>query len=548
MPGPVRKFYFIGLVLLILLATAATFFLLRGTLSPRTRDQALLSPPTATPTVSRRPVASDTQVTEMPSERPAALPQPPTPVQPTPSREPEPTPTAAASRGLEPTPGPTIAPDLALEFTTVRPNQVLSAIATRYGASVDEIVRFSGITNPDLLVVGQGLIIPHHTQRYTPAEKLLPDSELVYGPAYLDFDVDQFVASQGGLLASYSMPLSNGGRWSGAEVVERVAKRFSVGPRVLLALMEARSGWVTTPEPDKLARDYPLGHLMGSPGLLPQLEWAAEELNRGFYGWLQRGETAIRFQDGVVARGEPTLNPGTVAIQRVLAADSSWAEIDQEMARFAAAYRRLFGDPWTYDAGPVLPAGLTQPRLQLPWAASEWWYLTGGPHGGWGSGSGWAALDFVPEDAGIGTCEPAAAWARAAAAGVVARSDRGELLLDLDGDGDIRTGWVLQYLHVNDRPKVGTRVAVGDPLGHPSCEGGLADSAHLHIARRYNGLWVAATGPVPFTLDGWTPWGNFEYDGGLTKPGERPREACNCRDRERNGLIWQAAQPTEHQP
>ena len=43
------------------------------------------------------------------------------------------------------------------------------------------------------------------------------------------------------------------------------------------------------------------------------------------------------------------------------------------------------------DAGPVLPAGLAQPELHLPWKPGEWWHLTGGPHGGWASGAGWAA-------------------------------------------------------------------------------------------------------------------------------------------------------------
>ena len=274
---------------------------------------------------------------------------------------------------------------------------------------------------------------------------------------------------------------------------------------------------MTDPDPQGEARERPLGYRGGAAGLLPQLEWAAEELNHGFYGWRDRGETAIRFHDGVVARGAPGLNPGTIAIQRVLAVDSNWADISQETAAFAAAYRRLFGDPLAHDAGPVLPAGVTQPPLQLPWATGEHWYLTGGPHGGWGSGSGWAALDFVPGDAAIGSCVAAAAWARAAAGGVVVRSEQGEVLLDLDGDGNVRTGWVLQYLHMADRPALGAVLAPGDLVGHPSCEGGTAESSHLHISRRYNGLWVAAAGPVPFNLEGWTAWGRFEYEGGLER-------------------------------
>jgi hypothetical protein len=431
-----------------------------------------------------------------------------------------------------------VAPDLALEYSKVGANEYLGSIAARYGVSVDDIIALSGIANPDVAAIGQGLIIPHRTDRVTPADVLVPDSEIVYGLAYADFDLAQFIADQGGYLAQVTAQAPDGATWSAADIIERVALRYSVGPRILLALMEARSGWVTNPDPQGVARDYPLGHTAGAPGLFAQLEWAANELNHGFYGWLDRGETAIRFRDGTLARGAPGLNPGTVAVQWALAGDSSFAELAEEQAAFLEAYRQLFGDPASHDAGPILPAGLPQPDLQLPWAPGEWWHLTGGPHGGWGSASGWAALDFVPGDAAIGGCWVADAWARAAAPGVVARNDGGEILLDLDGDGDVRTGWVLQYLHIANRVAEGSRLQAGDPVGQPSCEGGAADTTHLHFARRYNGVWVDAGGSVPMVLDGWTAYGGFEYEGGVGKPGMPDRVASHSRDREVNGLMW----------
>jgi hypothetical protein len=125
----------------------------------------------------------------------------------------------------------------------------------------------------------------------------------------------------------------------------------------------------------------------------------------------------------------------------------------------------------------------------------------------------------------------------AAAPGVVVRSTPGEILLDLDGDGDMRTGWVLQYLHIVDQPEVGAVLAQDDPVGRPSCEGGAAETTHLHFARRYNGLWVDAGGPAPMVLDGWTAYGGFEYEGGMTQPGQPDREATHSRDRAVNGLL-----------
>jgi LysM repeat protein len=438
---------------------------------------------------------------------------------------------------VAPTPGPTVAPDLALEISSLKANQYLGVVAQRYGVSLDELVELSGIENPDVVPIGQGLIIPHRPGRNTPDQILLPDSELVYGLGYVDFDLDAFVAEQGGRLAQVSMTGLDGEQWSGADAVERVAMRYSVGPRVLLAMMEAGSGWVTDPGPQGLAADYPLGHTNGAPGLLPQLEWAADALNDGFYGWQDRGETAIRFEDGTLARGAPGLNPGTVAVQRALAADTTYSQLPERLADFDAAYRKLFGDPAALDAGPVLPAGLEQPLLHLPWLLGEWWHLTGGPHGGWFPSSGWAALDFVPESAQIGNCVPAPSWAVAAAPGVVVRSTPGEILLDLDGDADMRTGWVLQYLHIVDQPAVGAVLGQDDPVGRPGCEGGAAETTHLHFARRYNGLWVDAGGPAPMVLDGWTAYGGFEYEGGMTQPGQPDRLAEHSRDRSVNGLL-----------
>jgi hypothetical protein len=100
-------------------------------------------------------------------------------------------------------------------------------------------------------------------------------------------------------------------------------------------------------------------------------------------------------------------------------------------------------------------------------------------------------------------------------------------MLDLDGDGKEQTGWVLFYLHVNPVGSlhVGKWVDQGDLLGHPSCEGGRATGTHLHIARKYNGEWIAADGPIPFELSGWQAHeGDEPYEGYMTR-GEEIIEA-----------------------
>ena len=91
---------------------------------------------------------------------------------------------------------------------------------------------------------------------------------------------------------------------------------------------------------------------------------------------------------------------------------------------------------------------------------------------------------------------------------------------DLDNDGYEQTGWDVLYMHMagDGRVAAGTYVYAGDHIGHPSCEGGIANAAHLHLARKYNGEWIPADGPVPFVLSGWTSSGNgTEYDGYLKR-------------------------------
>ena len=46
----------------------------------------------------------------------------------------------------------------------------------------------------------------------------------------------------------------------------------------------------------------------------------------------------------------------------------------------------------------------------------------------------------------------------------------------------------------------------------------MANGTHLHLARKYNGEWIAADGRLPFNLDGWVSSGDgIEYDGFLER-------------------------------
>jgi hypothetical protein len=114
----------------------------------------------------------------------------------------------------------------------------------------------------------------------------------------------------------------------------------------------------------------------------------------------------------------------------------------------------------------------------------------------------------------------------------VARSETATVVLDLDGDGDERTGWVVFYFHVatEGRAPAGRVVQAGDALGHPSCEGGRTTGTHIHIARKYNGEWIPADGVLAFTLEGWVAHNGAEAYQGTLSRGSQIVIACDCSD------------------
>jgi murein DD-endopeptidase MepM/ murein hydrolase activator NlpD len=165
----------------------------------------------------------------------------------------------------------------------------------------------------------------------------------------------------------------------------------------------------------------------------------------------------------------------------------------------------------------------------LPFVRNWLWSYTGGPHGAWEQDGAYAALDFAPGSVESG-CVDSSTWVTASASGLVVRSGKGVVVVDLDGDGREQTGWVLVYLHVATDGKlpVGTWVDKDDQLGRPSCEGGISTGTHVHIARKYNGEWIPADGPLPFNLGGWVAQAGPEaYKGTLTRDGQT-LTACTC--------------------
>lgn len=413
---------------------------------------------------------------------------------------------------------------------------IIPALAARFNTTQAEIFEANPIIPREATTLPPGLPMQvpiYYLPLWGTDFQSIPDSAFVNGPAHVGFSTSAFVASTPGWLKEYRA-YAGGRNRTGAELVDYVATNYSISPRLLLALLEYQGGALTGLEP---ASDrYLLGFRRAyydSPYL--QLVIAANMLNNGYYGWRSGALTEFELPDGSLIRPDPWQNAGSVALQyyfsRIYSGSQYHASIGPE--GLARVYSDLFGDPWLDSADFGMPGSLQQPPLRFPFRAGLIWAYTGGPHTGWGSGQPFAAVDFAPasDTSGCYTV-PNDLYVTSMADGLVVRSSVDGVVIDLDKDGDERTGWTLFYLHLatNGRAGVGQELQAGDPLGYPSCEGGSSTGTHVHVARKYNGEWILADGPLGFNFEGWVVHNGQEvYDGTLTR-GPLTVNACECSD------------------
>lgn len=429
---------------------------------------------------------------------------------------------------------PNYAPGELVDYTAQN-GDTLPALAARFNTTVDEILAANPIVPHEATTMPPGLpmkIPIYFLPLWGTAFQSVPDQAFVNGPAQIGFSTIAFVESTSGWLKNYRVYAGDLTR-TGAEAIDYVAQNYSVSPQLLLALLEYQTGALT--QPSAPAGKYMLGFRRvnyETPYL--QMVIAANILNNGYYSWRAGKLTELELLDGSLMRPDPWQNAGSVALQyyfsQIYSGDKYYAAIGPE--GLARIYKALFGDPW---ANPVviLPGSLQQPELQFPFVAGHLWAYTGGPHTGWGSGQPFSAIDFAPASDTTG-CYTVASdqYATAMADGLVLRSDIDGTVIDLDKDGDERTGWVLYYLHLATEARVplGKEVKAGDHIGYPSCEGGHVTGTHVHIARKYNGEWILADGPLAFDLEGWVVHnGSQVYEGTLTR-GAATVIACQCSD------------------
>jgi len=420
---------------------------------------------------------------------------------------------------------------------TAQSGDTLSALASRFNTTVDEIMDANPVIPGDATTMPPGfpMKIPiYYLPLWGTAYQSIPDNAFVNGPSHIGFSTSAFVASTTGWLKDYRVYAGEEMR-SGAEVVDYVAANYSISPRLLLAILEYQAGALTQPEPPAPFGKYLLGFrrsFYDTPYL--QLVIAANTLNNGYYSWRAGKLTEFELLDESLTRPDPWQNAGSVALQyyysRIYSGDKYYASIGPD--GLARVYQSLFGDPWA-DSAILLPGSLQQPALRFPFLQGHIWAYTSGPHTGWGTGEPYAALDFAPAS-DVSGCFTVARdlYTTAMADGLIVRADVDGVIIDLDKDGDERTGWVLFYLHTatDSRIFIGKEVKAGDPIGYPSCEGGSSTGTHVHVARKYNGEWILAAGPLAFNLEGWIAGGGELAREGTLSRGPLVVTACECSD------------------
>jgi len=427
---------------------------------------------------------------------------------------------------------------------TSQTGDTLVSLAAHFNTTPDEIrAKNPGLVPTATIASGQTLLMPTYWFPLGGSPyKIIPDSAFVYGPASKGFDVDAYVASQPGYLRTMSA-FVDGSQRTGGQAIQYYSEQYSINPKLFLALMEWRSGALSQADVADDVRLNPFGTLPGVSGFNSQMSYVAEQLTAGYYAWRNGTLMSLLLPDSTTSRPDYFQTAGSVAVQYLFSRFMNLDEFNQAVGPqgFGATYTKMFGDPFAGLPSDVITGNLSQPALTLPFDQGETWTLTGGPHPIWGNSTPWGALDIAPP--GVLGCAQTDRWARAVANGVVVRSNDNSVVLDLDGDGFEGTGWVIFYFHVADRERIaaGTVVKTGDPIGHPSCEGGLATGTHVHIGRKFNGEWIPADGivpgVVPFNLGGWVAQkGAVAYAGRLMRLG-RWVEACVC-STQQNTIYW----------
>ena len=108
-------------------------------------------------------------------------------------------------------------PDPSIFYYYAQAGDTLDALALRFEVTADEITSERPIPLDGMIPTGQLLRIPKRSGVGDYPSAVLPDSEVLYSPSAVDFDIQAYVAQAGGYLSTY-VETFKGEQLSGAEV------------------------------------------------------------------------------------------------------------------------------------------------------------------------------------------------------------------------------------------------------------------------------------------------------------------------------------------
>ena len=438
---------------------------------------------------------------------------------------PNPVPTSKAREDPVRKRRPKYMPGELVEYTALD-GDTLPALASRFNTTEKEIRAANPILPEHVTTLPQGLpmqIPIYYRSGWGSSFKILADAQYVNGPADKGFSARSYTDRQPGWFKYYNT-WADSRNLRGGELIDYIAEVYSISPRLLLAILEYLTGALTSPV---YRDDFNTANVLRFPGdkyktLNGQLNQLAEFFNDHYYCYKAGNFIEYELRDGSLIRIDPWLNACSAVLQAYFAEYFTPAEYYHAIGPegFVKTYKKMFGDFPPVEEYPAhIPGSLEQIELRLPFKDGEAWTYTGGPHTAWGSRHPYAAIDFAPPANQHG-CFVSYAEVIAPHSGTIVRTGTGMAMLDMDDDGDERTGWVMLFLHLKTESilPVGTHVEMGDVMGHPSCDGGTSSGTHVHLARKYNGEWIEAGGVIPLNMDNWiTENGAEKYEGKMRR-------------------------------
>ncbi len=209
---------------------------------------------------------------------------------------------AFLSNGPPPSPGHN--PEEFAYFTQT--GDTLPGLVGRFETEIWQISSLEPLSETGYLPPGLLITIPNLVGEIPYPDALLPDSEVIFSPSTVDFDGEIYTQNAGGYLSNYRETIGED-TLSGAEIVTRVAIETSANPRLLLAFLEYRSGWVLGQPNDPDQTTYPIGFFVpGYSGLYKELTLAANHLNIPFYDWRIGRRTYPDLQGGANGTDQPS--------------------------------------------------------------------------------------------------------------------------------------------------------------------------------------------------------------------------------------------------